>query len=350
MAQNLTQPSPYEDEIDLREIIKILIEYKKLIISTTLIFTIASIIFSLSLNSEFKSSVLVETGYLVLPDGTQKLIEEPSDLISNLNIYQLLSIQDEHRDTSFKVIENKLILIDASSSSGEKNENLLNEIIRYIDERHSNIAALVTNRKKTVLSQKIEIIESEISFIKENQLIENQLKHSKIKDRIAILESELPIIYLEISQIEKVIIEDTNNLSLLKRNNNLLAERASISPTLEQIIFSYNREINNLNAKKYNNILETENLNNQLISLENDTLKSDVLFRLEQEQKTLENQLQLLMTQTQIKTRPIRNIETNTIKPKTQLIILLGIIIGFITSIFLVIINNFIKSYREIEA
>ena len=86
MSHNLTQPSPYDDEIDLREIIKILIEYKKLIISTTLIFTIASIIFSLSLNSEFKSSVLVETGYLVLPDGTQKLIEEPSDLISKSNL------------------------------------------------------------------------------------------------------------------------------------------------------------------------------------------------------------------------------------------------------------------------
>ena len=48
MAQNLTQPSPYEDEIDLREIFKILIESKKLIISTILIFTIVSIVYSLS--------------------------------------------------------------------------------------------------------------------------------------------------------------------------------------------------------------------------------------------------------------------------------------------------------------
>jgi len=34
MAKNLTQHSPYNDEIDLREIFKILIESKKLIIST----------------------------------------------------------------------------------------------------------------------------------------------------------------------------------------------------------------------------------------------------------------------------------------------------------------------------
>ena len=30
MAPNLTQPSPYEDEIDLKEIFKILIESKKI--------------------------------------------------------------------------------------------------------------------------------------------------------------------------------------------------------------------------------------------------------------------------------------------------------------------------------
>ena len=48
--------------------------------------------------------------------------------------------------------------------------------------------------------------------------------------------------------------------------------------------------------------------NLQLKILENVTLQSDELFRLEQEQQTLENQLQLLITQTQVKTLPIGNI------------------------------------------
>lgn len=56
------------------------------------------------------------------------------------------------------------------------------------------------------------------------------------------------------------------------------------------------------------------------------------------------------MTQTQIKTRPISNIETKTIKSKTQLTILLGLVIGFITGIFLVFIRNFVRSYKESEA
>ena len=55
----------------------------------------------------------------------------------------------------------------------------------------------------------------------------------------------------------------------------------------------------------------------------------------------------MLTSQPQIKTQLIRNIETKTIKPKTQVIISLGLIFGFITGIFLVFINNFIKSYKE---
>ena len=64
----------------------------------------------------------------------------------------------------------------------------------------------------------------------------------------------------------------------------------------------------------------------------------------------MENQLQLLMTQPQVKTQPIGDIETKTIKPKTQLTIILGLIIGFITSIFLVFIRSFVKSYKESQA
>ena len=56
------------------------------------------------------------------------------------------------------------------------------------------------------------------------------------------------------------------------------------------------------------------------------------------------------MTQRQIKTQPIENIATITIKPKTPLIIILGLIIGFIACIFLVFIRNFVKSYKESQA
>jgi uncharacterized protein involved in exopolysaccharide biosynthesis len=406
MTQNLTQPSSYDDEIDLREIFKTLIESKKLIILTTLILTIASIIYSLSLKPSFESSTKLEIGYYMKNNVDRELFESTSDLISDLNILLMKNPDGKFsQNISMNSFEDKIINLETTSSSGEQNENFLNDVIRYIDERHSKLALSATEQKKHQISNEIErnetklsfikakqldenqakkltiarileYIKSELSFIKTKQLDSNQLKRSRIENRIAKLKAELPIINLEISQLEKVIIDDTNNLSLLKRKEDIRTERASISPTLEQIIFSYKSEINDLNATKYTNILETKNLNNQLknlenvtlqsdesfrleqeqktlenelISLENVTLQSDESFRLEQEQKTLENELQTLISQTQIKTRPIGNITTNTIKPKTQLTILLGIFMGFITGILLVFIRNFIKSFRETE-
>jgi capsular polysaccharide biosynthesis protein len=344
MANDLNQPLYFEDEIDLKEIFKILIESKKLIISTILIFIIASIIYSLSLKPSFESSTTLEIGYVTTNNVDRESIESTSELISDLNILLMKNPDGKFsQNISMNAFEDKIINFATTSSSGEQNENFLNEVIRYIDERHSNIAVLASNREKTKISQKIETIKSNISFIKAKQLDENQFERLKIKDRIAILKSNLPLIDLKIKQFEKVIIDDTNNLSLVKRNEEIRAQRASNSPTLEQIIFSYNIEID-LNTLKNTNILETESLNNQLITLENATLQSDELFSLEQQQKTLENQLQLLMTQVQIKTRPIRNIDTKTIKPKTQLTIILGLISGFITSIFLVFIRRFVKN------
>jgi LPS O-antigen subunit length determinant protein (WzzB/FepE family) len=405
MTNDLNQSLYFEDEIDLKEIFKILIESKKLLISTILIFTTASIIYSLSLKPSFNSSTQYEIGYVELANGARELIESPSNLVSDLRVLILKNQDDKFiQNISMNVFENKIINLELTSSSGEQNENFLTEMTSYIDQRHSNLALLSANQNKTKISQKIktnealisfikakqldsnqtkkltinsnlENVKSEISFIKAKQLSSIQLKQLNIEDRIARLKFNLPIIDLKISQFEKVINEDTNNLSLLKEKG-LHTKRASNSPTLEQIIFLYKSGVNDLNAEKYSNILETKNLNNQLITLENSTLQSDKLFSLEQEQQTLENQLitledatlqsdklfsleqeqqtlenqlQKLMTQTQIRTRPIRNIETKTIKPKTGLTIILGLIIGFITSIFLIFIRNFVKNYKETQ-
>ena len=74
---------------------------------------------------------------------------------------------------------------------------------------------------------------------------------------------------------------------------------------------------------------------------------ADQLFSLNQKLKISIQNLENLDSVFYSKTQRIGNIETKTIKPKTLLIISLGLIFGFITGIFLVFINNFIKSYKE---
>ena len=399
----------------------------------------------------------MEVGYLTQNNGDIELIESISDLMSHLNILLIKNPDNKfNQNLSMNSIEGKIISLKTSSSSAEQNENLLTELINYINERHSSLAVLITDQKKDGISHEIDLIESEVFFIKSKQLDENQLKKLVINSNLESIESEIsflelqndlnlanveseisflkkslqvdseaiisklksdiPILDKEISQLNQVIIEDSNNLNLLK-GSTLSIKRAAESPTLEQIIFSYKSRINQL-IRERNNIIsdisilsqkldflkkntlqsdelfileetkkyvenydlqsdelfslektkknvenfdlqsdelfslkqKQKTLKNQLALLENATLQTDKLFSLEQRQKTLENQLLMLTSQTQIKTLPIGNIETKTIKPKTQLTIVLSLITGFIAGIFLVFINTFIKSYRESKA
>ena len=347
MAQNLTQPSPYEDEIDLREIFKILIESKKLIISTILIFTTASIIYSLSLKPSFESSTKLEIGYFMTNNVDRELIESTSDLISDLNILLVKNPDGKFsQNISMNSFEDKIINLATSSSSGEQNENFLNDVIRYIDERHSKLALSATEQKKDEISHEIDLIESELSFLESELSFTKENRKLELESEISKLQNTLPILDQEISQLEQLIIDDSNNLKLLK-GTNLFIERAASSPTLEQIISSYKSKINQLKKEIYINNSDLNYFSQTLNSLKKNTLQSDKLFILEEERKILENQLQMVMNETQIKTLPIGNIKTSTIKPKTQLIISLYIIFGFITGIFLVFINKFIKSWRE---
>ena len=93
--------------------------------------------------------------------------------------------------------------METTSSSGEQNENLLTEIISYIDERHSNLTLLSTDQKKDKISHEISLIDSEISFIKEITRVNLEASISKLK-------SDLPILDQEISQLNQVIIDDSN--------------------------------------------------------------------------------------------------------------------------------------------
>ena len=279
MPQNSTQPLFNGDEMDLLEIVKILLKSKKLIISTILIFTTASIIYSLSQDSSFKSSAKFEIGYFLTPDGKYNLIEEPADLISELNIMLLKTSNELRQKVSINLIDKKLINLETTSSSVEENDYILNEMISYIDERHSRLEKLRAEQRKSKISLNIETTKAEINHVTE-QLSSKYL--SQYLDIISNLEKK-----------EKAI----QTLKLLDKNSSQ-AER----------LFSLNQKLKIL-------ILNQENLDSEVKS----------------------------------ESKIIGNIETNEIKTKYLLIISMSIFFGFITSILLVFINNFLKNVRQSE-
>jgi len=242
MENNINQSPDDYDEIDLKQLLKILLESKKLIISSVLVFTIASIIYSLSLKPLFISSAQIEISHFhtETENGDKKLIESTSDLISDLKILLLKNPVDKLiQNVSIKSFEERVILLEATSSSAEKNKNLLTEITNYIDERHSYLEKLFTNQRNDLLSFEIESTLAEITHFKSKlsdpsqseylniisslqeddqkiELLKLLYNNSLNKDKIFDLNQKLSILNYELEKISSSVSSKSHIMHSLK--------------------------------------------------------------------------------------------------------------------------------------
>jgi len=373
MVNNRNQSSYQEDEIDLREILKVLIESRKLIILTTLIFTIVSIVYSLSQKPEFKSSSLFEIGYYEMLDGSHKVIDKPSELIEDLKLNLIIKNPNNefNQAVSMLPIQNKLIQFETTSISSKTNEKLLNKFFSYIDNHHASFMKSYTDNKRNDLHNKIDLIESEFEkerlnieseFEKERLNIESEfelerlniesefeLERLNITNDISKKSADIPFLDQKISQLRKIIADNKNILFLLENDPQLFIERATISPNLNVLTNKLINNVTHLVNQKNTLLLDIDNLNNQL-EFEINSTKSNKLLDLKLKQEALEIELESVNNQKIINSGVIGDIKITTTKPKYLFTTTLGIVLGFISSIFLIFIRSFIKSFRESEA
>ena len=161
-------------------------------------------------------------------------------------------------------------------------------------------------------SEKIVTIDNEVEFIKNS--IKKQRESQKLNalNAIKTIDIKIPALEFKLKYLLELIPAEENNLLLLKSNPSALLQRASSSPTLQQIIYSYNER--------------TITLKNQIRDLQ-------------QEKEALEMQVKLAKDQTN-STQPIRELVTSEIKPKQLLTILIGTMLGFIFSVLIVFIRQ----------
>ena len=412
-----------DDEIDLRELLRAMLNSKKLIIILTLAFSLLAFIYSTQKELEYQSNIIIEVGSYDLLNGEKKLVEPVSSLIKKLkvNLFYKQQLNLESNKLNFNSIEDQLLEIDYTSPSPEFNEKLINKAIIFAQESHAETLTKIVNS----LSEKIVTIDNKIEFLKnsiENQQesqnlnainsieaidkeieflknsIESQQESKKLNaiNAIKLIDNKMPALESKIKYLLELIPEEENNLLLLQSNSAALLQRASSSPTLQQIIYSYNEqtislrnEIENLQQEKETLELqvksigegeftseelfrlnqEKETLEMQVKSIgegefaseglfglfklknEKETLElqvksfgkgefaSEELFKLNQEKETLEMQVKLVKDQKST-TQPIRELETSEIKPKQLLTILIGTVLGFIFSVFIVFMRQ----------
>jgi uncharacterized protein involved in exopolysaccharide biosynthesis len=371
-----------------------LLSSKKLIITVTLAITLLGSYFNFQQPLVYTSNANIQIGnFNSLQEGTE--ISTSNKLILDILVNFVYKNHTSNLNFSAVKIEplvdNRLIKISHKSHSPELNKKILNEIVAFVENSHLDILNSYIERNKKDLTYKIQNKENEMKFIKKEllanyedskkelefvrkQLVtKNENDKNAVIDKIRNIDKFLPIIARKTDALKKISIEDESNLSLLKSSPEIYKMRAAQSPTLEQIIFSYNEQIIELEAEKERLAIQKSTLESKLKLLENSPLESEIMFRLIQEIAKLKNELKLiennpseskrlfkllheknefelklnpLLNKNYLKTQLTGEITTES-KDNKKFFILISFLIGLLLSILIVYIDDFSKTFRE---
>ena len=377
----------HQDEINLKKMFMILINSKKLIITITLVITTLGAIYSFQKLPEYQTSALIEIGNFLevvnkKTGSIEKLTIEPLEILrQELNIRFLHKQKIEgykHKNLKYANVEKRLLSIQYTSTLPEKNKEVINELVTYIENRHLNLQRNNTERIINKLTFQIQSLNDQIEYSKrisnedeklritseikslndqieyttnklltqyeneklriaseikslndqtkyttnklltqyeneklrianEIKSLNDQTKYTtnklltqyeneklRIANEIIIQKNKLPTVDLKIKALSRVILEDEKNLKLLESDPNLLLQRASQSPTLNQVLFSYRKQLIDYQNEIINISQEIYNLETQSNLLESNNLESDGNFKLSQKKDNLETQLKFL--------------------------------------------------------
>ena len=307
MQQQNNNVSIAEDEIDLRELFKTLKKNKNIILLITMVITFLAGVYLSIKKPIYEVKSVVRIGYI----SESKSVENSSVLETKLRV--IYNIDDTTKKMNF---ENGEV---TNISAVKKADNFL----EITTQAFANEKAEIKNKEV------IEFLQNEYKYkIDEyNFSIDSNLK--KLEEQINLLTN------VDLVAIENKLSLNKEKLVQYQENINEISKRRSPNDT--QNILSAIEILNyqNLTLTVQNQI---ENLNTEKQVILNEkipTLKRN--YELEK----------LKLTNSTAKNSEIvgqMEIDENPVKPKKALIIIVAFITGFILSIFIVFIREFIKN------
>jgi len=275
------QQMPHEDEIDLRELLRTIIRYKKFIVVITVCVTLFAVVYSFLKTPIYEVKAILEIGYFT-NTNTNTFLESPANLIQRLEL-NYIDNQKESKETSFL---SKALLIKGT-----------NNLVELVIEAQSNEEGL----------KKLNAIVDEV-----------KLRHQKV------IEAYLKQMHIKISNIqaqkEELLVEKEKLSNFISNKTLMVDQILKDNPAVAAI---YSIELNNksLELTELKNKIYT--LNNQLSDLELLIAPSNV-----KETSFLGN-----ITKSN---KPV--------KPKKTLIVVVACVTGFILSIFMIFLFEMFRS------
>ena len=296
-----------EDEIDLKELFKTIWAKKIFIVIFTLVVTILAGFYAYSKTPIYEAKALLEIGeYKKNPVDDAVALEKK---LSTIFIDMEKNLKDKTSEISnisvVKGLKN-FLEIKSESTSNEEAKNEILKVLTFVQNEHEKILDDVKKQKEMELRN----IDLQISDIKSKSVA---LIDKKIENNIKNLKS-----------LEEQLKQVDENLKKID----------SLNPSLAALKLMEKRDITNS--------INTITIQNFELESKKDELLTTTLYKLEESKKIIELSL---LPHNYKNTQIVGEIMTNDfpVKPKKKLIVAVAFVTGFIISIFLVFLFNFIK-------
>ena len=300
-----------EDEIDLKELFKTIWAKKIFIVIFTLVVTILAGFYAYSKTPIYEAKALLEIGeYKKNPVDDAVALEKK---LSTIFIDMEKNLKDKTSQISnisvVKGLKN-FLEIKSESTSNEEAKNEILKVLTFVQNEHEKILDDVKKQKEMELRN----IDLQISDIKSKSVA---LIDKKIENNIKNLKS-----------LEEQLKQIDENLKKID----------TLNPSLAALKLMEKRDITNS--------INTITIQNFELESKKDELLTTTLYKLEESKKIIELSL---LPHNYKNTQIVGEIMTNDFptKPKKSLIVAVAFVTGFILSIFLVFVIQFIQGTKK---
>jgi len=399
------QYDPYEDEIELMDLLKVLWKWKYLIIIGTLVCAIGAAVVSLSMTKVYGITAILQPGMLkVTEDGKMVYIDTPENIKTVIETgalngrvlkdVQFPGVEEQPTSVEFKVTlpkNSNAIEVTYETPHLDIGMRIMRNLTDGLLDRYSRIIEIYRqNYEDDIRAKEKKIFGLNESVVKLKNAIssaeaETAAKVKQLKNQKSTLEAEIEAKKNQTKNLEQRIVEVESEIDRISKNSDLLiAERNKFlaskqteqnilsaviySNTIQQNITYLNdlrATVNSTKSQIYDRRSVIERLLNQIRDLDtqieniqeqtrlkNESLASEALAA-ENEKKNVLSDIENL----KFKKDQIQNIQINRpprvseapVKPKTRLNVALAGVVGLFLMVFLSFFIEYVSKYRKRE-
>lgn len=316
---NESIPTKNEDEIDLRDLFKIVMQYKKFIIVMTVCVTLFAVVYSFLKTPIYEAKALIEIGDYKADNNNNNnkiLLDSSSQLEKKLTTIFIDMVKDE-KNKQFEINSiispkglTNFLEIKSEGVSNKRAQEGIEKIVFHIQQEHQKILDDVKQRREFELKN----INMQIQDIQDKT--------------VSLLDKKI--------ELQKKNLEDLR--SQLASINENLKNLQSLNPSLAALKLMEKRDISNAIINVTTQLFDMESQRNELLTT--------TIYKLQESKKLLET---LLLPHNYKNTLVVGQIiqHDQPVKPKKTLIVLVACVTGFILSIFIVFLLQMFRSPKN---